>query len=88
MDIKTVRELHELTSSNFTSIGCYTLVATTRDGDCLHPQCVRKSFRTEARKVRRKESDRIVNVSTYDEGPALECAECGEIIESSYGECD
>jgi hypothetical protein len=86
MKIQTVKELHEYTAHNLSFPGLYTIIAVTRDGDYIHPECVRKRFLAEARKLRRGENDRIVDVSTYDEGAPLECRECGELIESSYGD--
>jgi hypothetical protein len=88
MKIQTVKQLHEYTAHNLSFPGLYTVIAVTRDGDCIHPECVRKSFLAEARKLKRGEYDRIEVVGTYDEGSPLECRECGELIESSYGDTE
>jgi hypothetical protein len=82
MEVKTVKDLLELTKYNYTSIGCYTLVAYTKGGDTFHPKCAHTL--TEARKVKRKDTDRVVYVEIYDEGDDLECCECGGVIKPSY----
>jgi hypothetical protein len=81
--------LRTSTGGNFTSHGCYTLVMYCADGEVVHPLCVRanlKSYLSRVSPGSGTRSDRVVCAGTYDEGPALQCVECGEDIESSYGD--
>jgi hypothetical protein len=90
VEIKSTRDLGKLTADDFTSVGSYTLIVTLSNGDEAHPRCIRKRFVHYARALKQAQRwDAYPRwLSTYDEGPALECCECGEPIESSYGDPD
>ena len=62
----------------FTSIGSYTIVYLDKRNNSLCADCA-----THARVAGEK-----VIASTYDEGPDLDCDECGEVMKASYGDPD
>jgi len=86
---KLTQELIKGLSSNgklakFTSVGCYTLLYTTRNGDYLCADCATESHIYD--EFGGLSEDPALYVSTYDEGPVLHCENCGESIEASYGD--
>jgi len=70
-----VREGETLPS--FTSVGCYTLIYYSKRAEPFCGKCATKHT---------DECDPITHAGPYDEGPTLECSECGKDIESSYGD--
>lgn len=56
------------------SIGGYTLIYFDKQDNVMCGGCATKNAKD------------IVALRTYDEGAAIECTDCGEQIESSYGE--
>ena len=70
-----VREGETLPS--FSSVGGYTIIYYSKRGEPFCGGCATKH---------EDEHDPIMHAGTYDEGPTLECSECGTDIESSYGD--
>jgi hypothetical protein len=66
--------------------GGYTLIATDNHGRTLCMDCANEYLRT--RQDGYYYPERLEDYGTYDEGPDMECDECGKIIESSYGDPD
>lgn len=58
----------------FTIPGCYTLIYFNEKDEVLCSGCATKV------------AEEIIHVRTYDEGPTINCSDCGKEIESSYGE--
>jgi hypothetical protein len=63
--------------SNLSSIGGYTVLFTSDKGDALCAACAKRRY------FIGKES---VSCGTYDEGPAIQCDDCGEEIAASYSD--
>ena len=61
----------------YTSIGCYTIVYYTKQSEAVCGKCAT---------VWDNEYNPITLCGIYEEGPTLECEECGCQIESSYGD--
>lgn len=59
------------------SIGGYTIVYYSKRADPFCGKCASKHT---------DDCDPISYAGSYDEGPDLECSECGNKIESSYGD--
>lgn len=83
-----LRDLRGCNGHNFSGVGSYTLHFVANDGETFHPVCVKAHVGREARKIRDGERDAILGLDVYWEGPAEQCGECGEDIESSYGDPD
>jgi hypothetical protein len=69
------------TFPRYSSVGCYSVLYVTADGDCLCADCVNEEAQ--------HEDDPSWEVECADihwEGPSLRCGHCGEEIESSYGD--
>lgn len=60
-----------------TSLG-YNIIFTTNLGRIVCDEC--------AKEVETENIEMLENFSTYDEGPDIECDECGSFIESNYGQ--
>jgi hypothetical protein len=71
-------ELPALPSGNFSSIGGYTIAYYTNDGECYCAKCA----------AQERGKGQAIMFGTYDEGPDMECAECGRVMESSYGDLE
>lgn len=65
------------TLPSFSSIGCHTIVYYSKDEEPYCGDCASKHA---------DEHNPISHAGTYDEGPDLECSECGRAIVSSYGD--
>ena len=59
--------------------GGYTIVYWTVDGDELCADCAWQAC---------QDDEPMAGRDTYDEGPDLYCADCGHVLQSSYGEPD
>lgn len=59
------------------SIGGYTIIYYSKRADPFCGKCASKHT---------DDCDPISYAGSYDEGPDLECSECGDKIESSYGD--
>lgn len=62
---------------SYTGIGCYTIIYYTRKEEPLCGRCATKHSDS---------YDPVSHAGTYDEGPSVECSNCGKEIESSYGD--
>jgi hypothetical protein len=69
---------HKIEIPSFAPFGGYTMLFVDKDGEDFCGKCANNLDRSES----------LQDYGTYDEGPALECAGCGEMIESSYGDPD
>ncbi len=74
-----VKDAYDQLFSGFAWPGGYTVIFTTDAGDVLCGSCARKAFIMEQIDV---------TAGCYDEGPAMQCDECGKEMESSYGEVE
>lgn len=61
--------------------GCYPITYLTKQGNELCADCATKSLY-----LLDDEFDPPVNYDTYDEGPPIQCNDCGRMIESAYGD--
>lgn len=61
---------------SYSSIGGYAIIYYTRREDPVCGECASKW---------ENDCDKIAHAGSYDEGPTLNCTECGCDIESSYG---
>lgn len=77
--IAHVRAAYDGFFSDYAFPGGYSVLFTTDRGDCLCATCAKREFIM---------SNIDVTAGTYDEGPILQCDECGTEIESSYGDPD
>lgn len=68
----------------WTSIGGYPVYYMDEEDSILCPECARKSDEDEDEVPQFK----IVAGSLFEEGPAIDCDECGKTIESAYGDPD
>lgn len=69
---------HSLALPSCTPFGSYTLIYVDRAGEEHCGKCANNvDLELE-----------LDSFGTYDEGPTLECASCGDEIESSYGEVE
>ncbi len=68
----------------YTSFGCYTLVYSTPLGDDLCAECALDSLTQTDVDPNNLPSE----IRQYDEGPVIECVDCGKELESSYGAVD
>jgi len=59
--------------------GGYQLIYLTKDGSTVCPECANKEA---------DDSQAVIGVDVYWEGPAVCCDDCGREIESAYGEVD
>lgn len=73
---------------SFTSTGSYTVAYLTADGGILCGACARGENGSEAHEDSDDPQWKLVDGSTYDEGPTLQCDHCNGDIESSYGDPD
>ena len=88
--LKTINSLASLKDKDgkyirYTSVGCYTIIYLLADGEVCCPDCINAGV------VREDHDDkelRLIDGDVYWEGPVLECACCGNKIESSYGDPD
>lgn len=69
----------------YTGVGCYTILYIVRDCRELVEMCATCASIWRDLAAFRGEPNPIVDVGTYDEGPPIECGDCGREIESSYG---
>lgn len=60
----------------YSSIGSQTILYVTKRNDCLCAVCAGKH---------RDYSNPVVAAGLFEEGDTLQCEECNEDIESSYG---
>lgn len=67
------------TLPQFTSIGCYTIGYWTKKSNPMCAACAT---------IHSDDTNPVMYAGTYDEGPTIECEECGKEIESSYGDPD
>lgn len=58
--------------------GGYTMIYISKHGDTLCADCANEPDQT----------DPATDGDVYWEGPSIQCDNCGEIIESSYGDPD
>lgn len=69
---------HKLDLPSFTPFGSYTLVYIDKEGNEYCGKCANETnLQLE-----------LEGFQTYDEGPVIQCDECQEDIESSYGDPD
>ena len=66
----------------------YPIVLWLSDGEPMHPTCARKTALQLGRTYRNRYEPRPLGLNAYWEGPDLQCVECGEPIESAYGDPD
>ena len=57
--------------------GGYTLIYYTRDGETVCADCANREV---------DDSQAVIGQDIYWEGPALDCGDCGKVLESSYGD--
>jgi hypothetical protein len=69
---------HKIPLPSFAPFGGYTMIYVERDGSEVCGKCANDTDKTLP----------IVDYGTYDEGPTIQCAECNDDIESSYGDPD
>lgn len=62
----------------FTPFGSHTMIYVEKSGAEVCAKCAANTEKQLS----------LVDYGTYDEGPVIECAECGDDIESSYGDPD
>lgn len=90
--INTVSQLKAtLRAGGYAWPGGYQIVLITQEGDMVKPQALIKDkgqLRNAIGDIRAKYSGRIVGSEIYYEGPPVQCAYTGEIIESAYGDPD
>ncbi len=60
----------------FSSVGCYTLIYLDSSDNVLCAPCATEDGLTEN------------NAHPFWEGPDMSCDECGDVMESSYGDPD
>ena len=60
-----------------TSLG-YTVIYTTDFGRHVCDEC--------AKEIEDDQYETLEGYTSYEEGPSIECDECGEMMESDYGE--
>lgn len=91
-EIRTGLELRQtLRAGSVTFPGCYTVVLITSDGELVSIDGLlqdRGALYRALWDIRTGAHGRIIMCDTYDEGPPVECAYTGRMIESSYGDPD
>ena len=76
--VSDIKALYRKIFANFSSLGGYTVLFNSKgDGSNLCGKCAMKRF------ILDKED---MYIGTYEEGPMLNCDDCNEEIESSYGD--
>ena len=76
-----------LRAGKYTSLGCYPLYFVMVDGCVLCFKCARENWRLIVRAHLSRETDwYITGVTVNWEDSVLFCDQCGEQIESAYGE--
>ncbi len=64
---------------SYSSVGGYTIIYYTRSEEPVCGKCAT---------VWDDDTDVVTHVGSYDEGPTVQCCECGTDIASSYGDPD
>jgi hypothetical protein len=91
IDRDTARQLKAfMRSGPYTDIGGYPLAAIMRDSSCLCHDCVKADFKLILRSTLWPESPHdqwaIAGVSVNWENDDLSCDDCGQAINSAYGD--
>lgn len=77
MKLELMRDLDTGKLPSYAWPGGYQMVYLTRDGGCICPDCANKDV---------DQSQDVISGDVYWEGPAMQCDDCGKLIESAYGD--
>lgn len=78
IDVARYREDFGGKLPTFSFPGAYPMVYATADDRIICPDCASDPG----------DGVTVVGAAVHEEGPAIQCEECGALIESAYGETD
>lgn len=85
---ETLVQVREFARQPFAWPGGYPKALIMQDGECLCSGCARKEYRqiSQATRGGLRDDWAAVGVQLHMEGAPLVCANCGQQIESAYGD--
>ena len=83
MSSKVFETLSDGRLASHTSFGCYPIFYLDRESSVLCADCAQRSLDEDE-----VPQFRPVDSAVHWEGPSLTCGQCGEAIESAYGDPD